>query len=191
MKRFLLTVFIIFIIFTACGEKSNKQTITFPVLDKEETVFEIEPFEVSLEFPADWTLKRRDDYNDKLALFGVWSIMDIFNANGELVGAIGYNVYEPYEGAEDLPAAIYNQIALGNDYQFDVRESYKVVKETDSGVTATADVLYSASINGGEEKINKGIVSYNKNLLVYIAIEFASGLVTEEEINEIAKSIEF
>ena len=119
----------------------------------------------------------------------VWSVLDILQENGDTIGAIGYNLYEPYEGAEDDPRAIYSQIALGNGYHFDVRDSHTVVRETTSGTTATADVYYSASFNNGEEKQNRGIVSYNRDLSVYVAIEFDRERTTEEQVKRIAGSI--
>ena len=107
-----------------------------------------------------------------------------------MVGVAGYNKYEVYEGAENEPAAIYNQIALGNDYQFDVRETYKVMNETKTGVTAVTDVYYSAAVNDGKEKRNKGIVSYNKDMSVYVAFEFNQERITDEQLESVAKSIE-
>ena len=205
MKKFICIMFIIILSVNlfACGEKapqdSNVQSIMFPVSDNGKTefnalIYEIEPFNLSLTLPDKWTMKERKlsgEFDTEVALSGVWSTLDIFNDKNERVGAVGYNIYELYEGAEDEPNAIYNQIALGNDYQFDVRNSYNIVKETDYGKTATADVYYSASINNGEEKINKGILSYNKDLLVYVAIELINDLLSEEELLSIAQSIDF
>lgn len=91
--------------------------------------------------------------------------------------------------------AIYNQIALGNDYRFDVNDSYSVVKKVDAGETATVDVYYSPSLSApsdtdSDPKINYGILSYNSDKFVYIAFEFDSS-VTDETIKYIANSIEF
>jgi hypothetical protein len=182
----------------ATPPQSNNQTVTFPANDKEKTefnasIYEIAPFDLSVELPNGWTLKERESaagFDTDIAIQGVWSVLDIFDENGGHAGAVGYNTYEPYQGAEDVPQAIYNQIALGNNYHFDVRDSYTAIRETASGVTAAADVYYSASINNGAEKTNKGIVSYNKNLLVYVAMEFASDKITDEQVENIAKSIQ-
>ena len=187
----LLCAFTIVIYFTS--------NITFPVSDKGKTefntaIYETEPFTVSVNLPNGWTFgeDERENpgvFNENLALLGVWSIVNIYNGNNECAGAIGYNIYEQYEGAEDDPRAIYSQIALGNNYHFDVRDSYAVVVETDYGTTAITVVYYSANINSGEEINNRGIVSYNKDLLVYIAIEFAYDMITDEQLENIARSI--
>lgn len=58
---------------------------------------------------------------------------DILNENNLCIGVAGYQTYESYEGADEDPGAIYHQIALGNDYQFDVRDSYEAVSETNTG----------------------------------------------------------
>lgn len=79
---------------------------------------------------------------------------------------------------------------MGNDYHFDVRDTYKVINETETGVTAVTDVYYSAAVNDGKEKHNKGIVSYNKDMLVYVAFEFDQGRITDEQLESVAKSIE-
>ena len=59
-----------------------------------------------------------------------------------------------------------------------------------SGATAVTDVCYSAAVNDGKEKHNKGIVSYNKDMLVYVAFEFDQDRITDEQLEGVAKSIE-
>lgn len=180
--------------------QSNNQAVTFPSSDNGKTEFnadayDITPFDLSVDFPADWTMKERESATGNnadtvLGLAAVWSVHDIYDGAGEHIGAVGYNTYEEYEGAEDMPQAIYSQIALGNNYKFDVRDSYIVIAEAESGLTATCDIDYGASINNGTEKKNKGIVSYNRDLLVYVAFEFISDQITDEQTENIAKSIE-
>jgi hypothetical protein len=168
-------------------------TITFPVSDTEKTefneaIFAITPFDLSFELPDGWTTKEHQA-SEGYALFLAWSKVDVFDTENQCVGIIGYDIYEPYPGAEEIPQAIYSQIALGNNYNYDVRDSYAVVNNTDSGATAVTDVYYSQSVNNGAEMSNKGILSYNRDLQVYIAMEFDSALVTDEQINNIAASI--
>ena len=176
---------------------ANVDTIVFPASDNGKTeynarIYEVEPFTLTIQLPEKWSYNERApgaEADNRIALDAVFSILDILNENGKHVGAVGYNSYEDYEGAEDDPRAIYAQIALGNDYHFDVRDSYTIVCETTSGATATADVYYSATMNGSKEKNNKGIVSYNRDFHVYIAMEFDCDLVTDEQVHDIAASI--
>lgn len=185
------------ILTSGCSKAASNAvaTISFPASDygKNEfnsSVYEIKPFSISMELPEKWSVE--EDKSDKnYELLSVFTKYSILNEDKVCVGAVGYNIYENYPGSEDDPRAIYNQICLGNDYHFDVRDGYNVVNKTDYGTTALADVYYAGSINNGEEKHNKGILSYNKNLMAYVAFEFDSKSITDEEITKIAKSISF
>lgn len=173
--------------------------VTFPVSDRGQTaynevIYNVTPFHLRMELPAGWSMAERETEStleDPAPLSGMWSILNITNENGQVVGAIGYNLYEEYEGAEEDPRAIYSQIALGNDYRFDVREKYQVVSEREFGVTALTSVYYSPSIHDGTEKQNPGIVSYDRSLLVYVALEFEAGQIEEAQLTRVAQSIQF
>jgi hypothetical protein len=176
--------------------QSTRMTVNFPVSERGRTEFNgaiyDRPVSLSFLLPEGWTLKEREpagEFPVDIALSGVWSVLEILDGGGGQIGAVGYNIYEEYEGAEDLPQAIYNQIALGNNYSFDVRDSYRAVEETPRGVTAVCDVYYSANINGGTEKTNKGIVSYNRDILAYVAFEFEADKISDGELQALAKSI--
>ena len=193
----LLLILITVVFVVSCGRSSggNVVTLTFPVDDYAKTEFNTkvyaeEPFSVSIALPNGWSVKKQEVVEDKFKLLPVFSKYNILNEDKVLVGVAGYNKYEVYKGAENEPAAIYNQIALGNDYHFDVRETYKVINETKTGATAVTDVYYSATVNDGKEKRNKGIVSYNKDMLVYVAFEFDQERITDEQLESVAKSIE-
>ena len=198
MKK-IFTIFsfgIAIMIFVAgCSNSSNSKaiTISFPSSDYEKTEFNaslyaIDPFSLSIKLPDNWSVEERKS-EDEFILLSVFSKYNIRNEDNVLVGVVGYNIYEPFENLIDDPRSIYSQLALGNNYQFNVRDTYDVISETENGVTAMVDVFYSASINNGEEKHNNGILSYNKDLLVYVAFEFNSEKIKDEQIREIAKSI--
>lgn len=187
------------------SEILSAQTITFPVSDARKTesnteIFDVEPFTLSMKLPKGWILTGRSQDTKIFPLIGVWSVMEIYNKNNEYVGAVGYNIYEEYEGAEKVPQAIYSQIALGNGYFFDARPkenggSYTPISEKENGVTAITDVYYAAYLSndlgyGENEKYNKGILSYNDTLLVYVAFEFDADSLSDEELSAIAQSID-
>lgn len=191
----LILITVTFIISCNSSSDSNVIVLTFPVDDYAKTdfnalIYNEKPFSLSLILPNGWTIKKQEKLEDEFKLLSVFSKYNILDENNILVGVVGYNKYETYKGAEDEPMAIYNQIALGNDYQFDIRENYNVVNETKSGVTAVTDVYYSATVNDGKEKHNKGIVSYNKDMSVYVAFEFNQEEITDEQLKNVAKSIE-
>ncbi|MDE7289495.1 MAG: hypothetical protein K2N71_08365 [Oscillospiraceae bacterium] len=120
-----------------------------------------------------------------------WSVRYFYSGDGNCVGAIGYNIIpELSEEEMKIPAAIYNQIALGNGYQFAVRTRYDIVKSDDNSETALTDVYYSEVVTGDGEKVNKGILLLDRAMGVYIAAEFESSLLTDEQHKQIAESME-
>lgn len=160
--------------------------------------YTMEAFTLRLTLPQGWFLEKRGLTATDITtlrskeIIGTFLTTYIFNEDGICVGKMGCNYYDLYEGEEDNPQAIYNQVALGNHYQFDVRNSYEVICQSDVIETATADVLYMEPANdGGDTAANYGILSRSREGRVYVALEFESGLVSEEEVLAIAESISF
>lgn len=174
--------------------------IGFPESDAEKTdfnkdIFEVTPFNIQVALPDGWFTGEFDYQAETYLYSGVWSRIAIYDKEENCVGAVGYNTFETDEENEGELMAVYNQIALGNDYQFNVKDSYTVVKKSDVGETATVDVYYSPvllnfSDSESDPKINFGVLSYNSDKSVYVAFEFDSS-VTDETIANIANSIEF
>ena len=172
--------------------------VTFPLSDAERTelnraIFEITPFEISFQLPKGWNIGNYDAETGYL-YNGAWSRVGLYDAEENCIGAVGYNVYEPNEAITDEPMSIYSQIALGNDYQFNVHETYTVVKKTDQHQTAMVDVYYAPSFTdkaGEDDATNYGILSQSLKQAVYVAFELAHKALTSEEVAEIANSIEF
>ena len=81
---------------------------------------------------------------------------------------------------------------LGSVVSWDI--DYTPVKENDTACTATCKVMHRIALPGqdnasAEVIYHPAILSYDRDLLAYIGIEFAEGTVTEEELTEIARSI--
>ena len=118
----------------------------------------------------------------------------IRDESGKIIGAYGCASYGEAEGAEDLPGAVYAGIALGNGYRFDVRESYAPVAADELGERARVKVYYSQAFlrpfeEQPEEKWTEGFLSYDRALGVYAAVELESGVLTEEEMDTLARSL--
>ena len=165
-------------------------TVSFPgdLSERDEdnaAVFDIDTFFVSFVLPEGWTVNPAADLRT-YDCPGLFSKAGIRNEKGILAGIVGYN---RYDRAEDDPRVVYNQIALGNHYQFDVRDSYKVVKSAPEGTTARCTVYRSAQMTGGAETANHGIVSCNKELGVYIVMELFSGELSDDQLTDIAESV--
>ncbi len=182
---------------------ANALAITFPAYNQSnghnEKVFGV-AFTLQLQLPQGWRVRGKSAADTAYPLNGLWTPLGVYNAQSELVGAVGYNIYEPQQGAEDVPQAIYNQIALGNGYRFDAQPkerggAYTPVVTGESGVTATTGVYTSAQIArglglGSEELVNRGVLCYHKGLQVYVGIELDSEKVTKEELELLAKTVQ-
>jgi len=85
---------------------------------------------------------------------------------------------------------VYSALRLGSVYRFDTDSRYEVVKTNKYGTTALTTVVYQdgASV---EPVNNWGILSYNNEKECFVAVELESNFVSEEQVLEIAKSIEF
>ena len=152
-------------------------------------IFDINKFTASFSLPAGW--KVTDEASSEYPLTGAWSVRYFYSGDGKCVGAVGYNIIpELSEEEMEIPAAIYNQIALGNDYQFAVRARYDIVKSDDNSETALTDVYCSEVITGDGEKVNKGILMLDRAMGVYVAAEFESTAITDEQHRQIAESME-
>lgn len=182
---------------TITKKASGTTEIKYPQLNFSSRT--MESFSARLTLPQGWFLAKRglsaaDIANlDTNEIMGTFLTTYIFDGDGICVGKMGCNYYELYEGAEDNPQAIYNQVALGNHYQFNVHDTYEVLKSNDIIETGMADVLYDfESANaGGSKSVNYGILSRSKEGFVYIALEFEKELVSEEAVKAIADSISF
>lgn len=156
-------------------------------------------FAVQLTLPQGWYLEKRESSASDIAnlstneISGAFLTTYIFDENGICVGKMGCNYYELYEGAEDNPQAIYNQVALGNHYRFNVHDTYEVIKANDIIETGMADVLYDieSADAGSSTGVNYGILSRSKESLVYVVLEFEKEPVSAEEVKNVADSISF
>lgn len=159
--------------------------------------------EVSLTLPEGWSTQMRaplePDQRPKYLTLGPVLAAGIYNEEGAEVGAIGAETYTETEGAEDLPQAIYSNLTLANHYNFSARPpeqdgSYQPVKETETGETALTQVYYSPMMAqevgyGEAEHYNKGILSYDRELLAYVAVDLDADLVSDEQAEQIAQSL--
>ena len=185
------------VVYIPNAENTGNSThqINFPVYDQRNE-YNTEIFNTSfallMHLPDGWSVKIPEDYDIAYPLVGTWNRMGIYDETNKLVGAIGYNIYDT---VQTEPMAIYNQIALGNHYQFDVHsEDYFDVATADSFITSTTSVYTSAVMAsqlgiGNNEVINHGVLSRNSKSGVYVAIEIDKNAMDEAELNNFAHSI--
>lgn len=183
---------------TTGGQKSGftENTVVFPsgndeITEYNKEVLNIEKFKVSFILPDGWHIEEKNSDDISKAYISVFSPNYIFDGNDNCIGLVGYNIIpQGLSGEEFIPNAIYNQIALGNDYCFDIREKYDVIGSSETGETALTNVYYSDVVTEGNgEKYNKGILAYDSLLGVYAAFDIDSTALTDEQCTDIADSI--
>lgn len=160
---------------------------------------EVAELKVKLLLPAGWQIKKKKYQSpaDKvagLAMDGTGR-HEVYNTTGDLVWAISYLPYEDYPGQEKNLQAIYNQVALGNNYRFVLRpeekdkggDKLKILEETKE-----KQVIYCMHYNGfvhnKEQQISPGALVRFKQKHLFIAV-YGSAMSGEKEICEFARSI--
>ncbi len=182
--------------FGAAATEANVYQVQFPAhaFDKTEyntQIFEIEPFTLQLSLPENWSLVCPQN-EEEAGLGGAGGFCPVLIYEGsKLLGSICYNTFEvPREGEYGIEyVAIYNQLMLGA--QVNWNNDYQPVTESETKCTAVCKISVEDS-ETGEEILYPGILSYDKELGVYIAIDFIAGEPGGEDediVTKIAESI--
>ena len=156
---------------------------------------------VAFTVPENWGVKKRDikdgEYPQFLTLDeSFMEVYDIFDENHNNWGAIGVEGYTENAAAEDKPMAVYGSVALPNMYKFILdEENYNIVKNNETGETAITSVYHSPSLvhnNGssGDAVYGDGILSYNKECLIFVAVEYKEGLFNDDVLRILADGIQ-
>lgn len=132
------------------------------------------------------------DGSDSTPLFDTRKIID---SDGNIIGYIGiqllpdndYKLPSKPETADLME--LYNQVALGNDYNFDVRNSYAEIKNDVSDIIGETDVYVSGSINNDIERYDYGILAYKRYEECFLGVILFREKVGVHQKDEIAQSI--
>ncbi|MDE6221860.1 MAG: M56 family metallopeptidase [Lachnospiraceae bacterium] len=175
---------------------ANVYQVQFPAHEFDKTeynaqIFEIEPFTLQITLPENWSLVCPQS-EEEAYLGGAGGFCPVLVYEGDkLLGSICYNTFEvPQEGEYGIEyVAIYNQLMLGA--QVNWNNNYQPVAENETNCTAVCKISVDDP-ETGEERFYPGILSYDKELGVYIAIDFIAGELSDEDediVAEIAESI--
>ena len=154
-------------------------------------IFGIDPFILQITLPENWSLVcPKDEGEAQEGGAGGFSPVLLYEGK-RLVGSISYNTFEvPKEGEYGIEhVAIYNQLMLGAHVNWN--NDYQPVTESESKCTATCKIRMD-DMDTGEEKFYPAILSYDKELGVYIAVDFIAGAFGDEDaelVKEMAESI--
>lgn len=183
--------------------KTRTTKITFPAYqdgraDYNAYIYDTEPFTLSLKLPEGWTVRLPPEEERTPVVAPGLTPVSIFNGEA-LAATVYYNVFTLYEGdvpRENFWQTVYPELRLSSMFQWD---QYTPVKTIETAETATAAVTYLdpneiENHPGAMPDVPQievpGILSYDKDMLVYVAIQFAEdAVITEQQLNEIAQSV--
>jgi hypothetical protein len=190
---------------TAGDEKSvNRHIVTFPAYKIEnpgnlpfiDSLNAMEPFSAELDLPSGWEIK--DTKGSETLPTGEFYTPVYIYEGDKIIGYIAFNVFEPYTGeipAEEYYKTVYPNLRLSSFYHWD---PYTAVKTTDMAETGIAEIEYidpnvtenyTGAMSDAPRLRTIGILSYNKELGVYIGIAFMPDTIDREQAEEIAQTV--
>lgn len=179
------------------GESMEQTTWIFPIgetgrNESNSIIYSITPFSVSCELPQGWKIQERmstdKDFPTLLSYSPLVSILNIYDENKNLVGAVGYTTYTSYEGDADALPIVYSSVRMGANYRFAMDDEFKVISKLPYGTVVVTDVIYQDGASA-DEKRNNGILAYDRTRLIFIGFEFDSTYTDKATVEAIAKSV--
>lgn len=154
------------------------------------------PFVVQVDFPNSWIIK--EEKGDETVPTGeLFSKVFIYDED-KLIGYVGFDIFEPYTEEiepENYYKTVYPTLRLPSVAIWD---PYIAVKTTDVAETAIVDIWYLdpneienylGAMADVPQLETTGILSYDKELKVYIGIAFMPDTIDKEQAETIAKTI--
>ena len=186
------------------GEMEEKLSSVEIIPDSYDTyVVDLNSHNVCVVFgvPENWSVKKREikdgEYPRFLSLDESFiEVYDILDENDNNLGAIGFENYTLNTDSEDNLMDIYGSVALPNMYNFALdKENYSVVDSNETGETAITKVYHSPSLvysNGGlgDAVYGDGILSYNKECQLFVAVEFKEAIFNDDVLRDLAGGIQ-
>ncbi len=173
-------------------------SLTFPAYNSDDVnIDNMANFNVVGKFPSEWEFRTNNNGEKAIPMGDFLTPLYIYNDN-KLLGYIGFNTFEPYTDEiepENYYKTVYTQLRMSSFFHWD---PYKAVVRNDISETGIADIYY---IDESEIDMHpgampdvpsyetKGILSYNKDLKVYIGIAFMPNTLTDEQITNLAKTV--
>lgn len=143
-----------------------------------------------------WTIKEgaKHEGTPDLDVSPLMDTKSIVDANGNVIGQVGIQLIdEGYKLPENPETsdlmALYNQVSLGNDFHFDVHDSYLEVRNDTTEIVGTTDVYISPAINNDTEEHDYGILAYKRGDSCYVGIILLRDAVTAEQWKEVAEHV--
>lgn len=171
------------------AEKLKATEIRFPAHELSRTsynaqVLDIKPFTLHISLPEDWSVQLPDSAEN-----AVHGFSPLYIVSGDArIGELDYNTFTMSTDTADANfyRAVYSQLMNSNHVTWDYE--YKTVKQDAVSAAATCKV-WSDLPNRNAPTLHPGILAYNTNLQVYINLSFELDTLSDETLEQIAKSI--
>ncbi|WP_303900364.1 hypothetical protein [Anaerotruncus colihominis] len=179
------------IIFPAYDEANLQQV---PAVDQANSATK---FQVEMALPAGWTVSQTPP-GDVVSVPGDFYTPLSVCSGDEPIGYIGFNVFEPLGGdipQEEYYKAVYPGLRLSSFFHWD---PYTAVATTDTAETGVAEIWYldpneidkhPGAAPDVPQLETYGVLSYDKQLRVYIGIAFLPGALDRAQAEAIAESV--
>ena len=169
----------------------TEHSMVFPAyydkLDKNNIdIFSAVPFQMDISLPEGWELMIPES-EDR----GGFSMVQILDEDGSVIGSMDFNVYEKYEGMEygapDYYRMVFNQLMLGSVINWNT--DYTEVKTDGWMKSATCKIGFNSPDGRADDtEYTSGILAYEDDMGLYVIISFNSRH-DEKLHSDIAKSV--
>ncbi len=181
---------------TALPEGYKLVSATLP-MSQAEYAPAVPEFELRLAVPESWEVSTAGAEDGTINNLGA----DLVFRDGEtLIGTLGCSGYEPYDGEiapEDEYKSVYSSLRLSS---FEIWDPYTPIQTLDYGETGRMEVQYKDAAwaeahpevsNAGVPSLETtGLVSFNRELGVYIALRFEPGAeISDDTLDTIARTV--
>lgn len=160
---------------------------TIGLTEYSEDIFSGLSFIVQLPLPYGWEVRQPEEGEETLAA-PLFSPMNIYDGDGNFKGTIAFNRFEIYDGTypENYYRMVYNQLMLGSVQSWD--GGYVPVRTEEWGESAVTSVRSRDTLTG-EETLYPAVLCYNKDMQVYIGVQFVPDGVTGAQQKYIAENL--
>lgn len=143
-----------------------------------------------------WTIKEgtKNEGSPDLDVSSLMDTKSIIDGDGNVIGQVGIQLIdEGYKLPENPETsdlmALYNQVSLGNDFHFDIHDSYLEVRNDATEIVGMTDVYISPAINNDTEEHDYGILAYKRGDSCYLGIILLRDAVTAEQWKNVAEHV--
>lgn len=187
------------------GDAENLNFVTFPAYKEEnpqnlpyiEQINQTPKFQASVDLPENWIIQNAKPGGEINVPGDFYTPLPIYDGDNP-IGYIGFNIFEPY--ADEIPQeeyykTVYPSLRLPSIFHWD---PYTPIKTSGTAETGIADIWYldpeeidrhPGAMPSVPQLETIGILSYDKELKVFIGMAFLPDTVTRQQAELIGQSV--